>query len=475
MIRSATVAWLMVCGPATLLAQQFPTLPADAPAGTGEVRACEIEDVPGARCGRFRVYEDRVAEQGRALDLAFIVLPALEVVDETKRALVFLPGGPGESFTGGVRGIARGFASHRQRHDLLLVDVRGVGRSAPLVCPGFQIPLRERFGTVFPMRHITMCRDALAKRARLDLYTTDHSVDDIEELRRWLGYPQVDLSGGSYGTRVAQVYMRRHPEAVRTVILNSVAPVFEPGYVHMARTLQTSLDLVVEACERSATCDQEHPDLSGRLERVLDRLRRGPVTLTVRGENVRFTLGDFAYALRGLLYGRARDVPALIHAASENDFDALAEYYLERTAWVGEEDGTAAYHFSALCAEDIAPLTDDDVAKHTAGTFMGDHLIAGYREVCSAWPAAKLPPSWWEPVRSDVPVLIFSGERDPVTPPSWGEAVARHLPNSLHIVVPGGGHGPRNACTRRLEAQLLREASIAGLDTSCAGAPPGRL
>lgn len=456
--------------PDGVAAQEFPALAPDAPAGTGEVVPCEIERVEGeARCGRYRVFEDREVGEGRTVDLAFVILEATGEDPVEGEVVIPLPGGPGQSFTGSAVGISRGAADLRRTRDLLLVDVRGVGRSQSLDCPAFDIPLADRFGTVFPPAHIRTCRETLAKRARLDLYTTNQSVDDLDELRRWLGYESVNLNGTSYGTRVAQVYMRRHPDSIRTVTLNSVAPVFQHGYVYMARSLQRSLDLVVEGCASTPECASAHPDLRARLDEVLARLDRAPAELEVAGVPVAFTKGDFSYALRGLLYGRAAQVPGVIDRAWEGDFEEVAGYYLERAGWVGGEGGEAGYHFSALCPEDIAPLTDEEVERLSAGTFMGDHLIAGYRDVCRAWDVAELPASFWEPVESDLPVLIISGERDPVTPPDWGDAVAEHLPNSLHIVVPGGGHGPRNDCTRAIEARFLETASVEGLDPSCVG------
>ena len=450
--------------PSIVVAQDFPTLPAEAPAGTGMVQTCEIRDV-AVRCGAYRVWEDRGARSGRTIDIAFAIVPAEGRSEPTRDAIVLLPGGPGQSLIGAAPGISRN-ARYRTR-DVLLVDVRGVGRSRSLDCPDFEIDVRDRFGNVFPPEHIQMCRDALSERADLRFYTTDLSVDDIEELRGWLGYEQVNLTGGSYGTRVAQVYMRRHPDAIRTVILNSVVPVFHLGYVDMAKSLQRSLDLVVTNCEADAECMAEYPELRTQLDDMLARFDRGPLELTIDGETVQFTKGDVSYALRGLLYGSARSVREAVRLAAQNDYQRLATYYLQRSGWVGRQGGEAGYHFSALCGEDILPLTDEMVEEASRGTFMGDHLIAGYRRACDIWGADPLPDSFWEPVRSDLPVLIISGEMDPVTPPAYGEAVREHLPNSVHVVVPGGGHGPQNDCTRRLEARLLEEASVARLDTSC--------
>lgn len=479
MLRNSLVLLLLALAPGSLVGQAdpFPVLPADAAAGAGAVEPCALDDVDGpARCGRFRVYEDRDAAAGRTIDIAFIVLDALAPERRAADGILLLPGGPGQAFTGAAAPISRAAAELRRHRDVVLVDVRGVGRSASLSCtvpyPG---GFASRFGALFPLDHAAACRDELSRRARLDRYTTADSVDDLEELRRWLGYPQWNLSGASYGTRVAQVYMRRYPDAVRTAVLNGVAPVAEPTYVRNAYLLERALHRLLEECRADEACHAAFPELEQGVATLFARFDAGPVELEVDGRPVRFTSGDLSYALRGLLYARGAELPMLIDRAAAGELLPLAEYYVERTAWVGQEGGEAGYHFSVICAEDIAPLGDADVAAATGGTFMGDHLIQGYREVCDLWPHADLPPEHWEPVASDVPTLLLSGARDPVTPPEGADAVARHLPNSLHVVVPNGGHGVGGPCIAAMTQRLVETASLEGIDAECIrDAPPTR-
>src|SRR5690606_32259465 len=271
----------------------FPVLGADAPAGTGVVQPCNAPGLVGpARCGAFRVWEDREGRRGRTIDLAFVVLGATDAAARADDAVILLPGGPGQDFTGGAVPISRGFRNLRRTRDILLVDVRGVGRSQALDCavpyPG---GFRSRFGTVFPPAHAAACRDSLGRRANLTLYTTASSVDDLDELRSWLGYPSLNLMGGSYGTRVAQVYMRRHPSAVRTVVLNGVAPIAEPLYVQHARLLQRTLDRLIAECQADQECGRAHPEFAAHVDAVLERFRRGPVEVELEGEHVPFALG----------------------------------------------------------------------------------------------------------------------------------------------------------------------------------------
>jgi pimeloyl-ACP methyl ester carboxylesterase len=452
----------------------FPTLAGDAGVGAGRVERCTAAGLAGtARCGTFRVLEDRARPDGRTIDVGFVILGATDSSARSADAIILLPGGPGETFTDRAVPSSSALLPLRRTRDVLLVDVRGVGRSHALDCDtGYPGGFRSRFGTVFPLDHAAACRDALSRRADLSQYTTAATVDDLEELRAWLGYPQLNLLGGSYGTRVAQVYLARHPHSVRTAVLNGVAPIAEPLYVQHARLLQRALERVLAGCAADDECARTYPRLTESLAEVLARFQQGPQFVELDGDTLPFSLGDLSYALRGLLYGRAGEVPRLITAAAAGDVAPLARYYAERTAWVGERGGSAGYHFSVLCAEDIAPLTDDQVARATAGSFMGAHLIDGYRAVCALWPYARLPQSHWLPVRSNVPTLLLSGGRDPVTPPEGGDAVARHLPNSLHVVVPAGGHGVGGPCVARMTQHVIETGSVRGVDTSCVPAQP---
>lgn len=474
---SSTVA--LLCLAAAAAAQQgppsepppqpvFPELADAAPAGSGVVQPCMQELEGRVRCGRYRVWEDREARSGRTLDLAFVVADALDPHAADADAITFFFGGPGTSVTAPAPHVIQASRHLRQERDLLFLDFRGVGASQALNCdlpyPG---GVESRFGEIFPFDHIVACRDRLAERADLTLYTSNHTMDDLEELRRWLNYTALDLVGGSYGTREIQVFLRRHPESARTAILTGVGPIFGGGYVTHARGLQEALEELAAECLADAACAAAYPDLADTVGAVLDEVRTDPPGVTAEGKSVRFGPGELGYALRGLLYRRAAEIPSLVTRAANGDWQPLVDYYLERSGWVASADGFAGMHFSVLCAEDISRIDEETIARETAGTFLGDYLIGGYSRVCEVWPHAELEPSFWEPVASDVPTLLVSGSRDPVTPPAGAEAVARHLSNSLHVVVPGAGHVFGGFCIQKIQQDFIESGTVEGLDVSC--------
>ncbi len=476
----ATILLTALLGPAAALSQDapppqptFPTLPTEAPAGSGTMQPCLDELEGQVRCGRYRVWEDREARSGRTIDLAFVVADALGADADESSAATYFFGGPGTSVTVPSPFVIQASRELRQSRDLLFLDFRGVGNSGALDCnvayPG---GVASRFGAIFPLDHVEACRDRLAERARLDLYTSEINMDDLDELRAWLNYRTLDLNGGSYGTREIQVFLRRHPESARTAIMNAASPIFMGGYVTHARGLQNALDELVDECEANERCAEAYPDLAEILVDVLERVRRDPPEVTAEGEVVRLGPGELGYALRGLLYRRAAEIPALVYGAAEGDWQPLADYYLQRSGWVSAPDGQAGMHFSVLCAEDISRLDAEVIARETEGTFLGDYLVGGYASVCEVWPHADLDPSYWDPVSSEVPVLLLSGDRDPVTPSEGADEFERLLPNSTHIVVRGAGHGVGGPCIGRIQLQFVESASVEDLDTSCLEARP---
>src|SRR5262245_18589506 len=175
-------------------------------------------------CGRFRVFENRRTRAGRTIDLNIVVLLAFD--QKTKaEPVIDLAGGPGVASTGGATFYATQGKENRRRHDVALVDQRGTGNSNRLSIPQEQTPgadLRE----IYPVDAVMRIRDALQQHADLSQYTTSIAMDDLDDVRGWLGYDRINLFGLSYGTRAALVYLRQHPQHVRTITLVGVAPTY---------------------------------------------------------------------------------------------------------------------------------------------------------------------------------------------------------------------------------------------------------
>jgi pimeloyl-ACP methyl ester carboxylesterase len=454
---------------------------AAAPAPKLELKPCtSIAGLPAeARCGAYEVWENRAAQSGRKIPLRVVVIPA-QGPERLSDPFIYFEGGPGQSSVAAAPLILQEVGALRRRRDILLVDFRGTGGSAGLFCPELQSAGIQGFlDDFYPPEQVKACAELLRKTVDLRWYTNDTSVDDIDEVRAALGYGKLNIFGASGGTRAAQVYLRRHPESVRTMTLSGVLPMDERMPFWMARHAQRALDGLLAECAQDEGCHAAFPKLRDDVAAVLRQVEKAPVTVTITDNqtgkplDVRLTRNGVAQILRYMLYftPAASLLPLHVHLAAQGDWKPLAEN-ARRFAAHGGTVIADGYYLSLTCAEDVPFIRDDEIPAAVAGTFLGDLRIRKQQAACKVWPVPPVDRRFLDPVTSDVPVLLTSGERDPGTPPANAERVARTLKNSLHGVVPDGGHvynGIQGAsdCVDGLILQLVETGTLKGLDPSC--------
>jgi pimeloyl-ACP methyl ester carboxylesterase len=411
---------------------------------------CTLDGVPApAKCGEFSVLENRAAGRGRSIHLHVAVIPAAGS-PRAPDAITYFGGGPGEDAVGSAGYVYHQWGALHRTHDIVLIDQRGTGGSSPLTCHAFgeADSLQRWLGPFLPLDAIARCRDALQRHADLTVYTTDNLVDDVDDVRAALGYDQLDVTGGSYGSRAALTYLRRHGAHVRSMAILGIAPRSEPIPENFARDAQVALDGVFAECGREAACHAAFPDLPGDLRSIISRLEREPARVDVihpgTGAIVPVTLDRdiFAEGIRYLLYssGTAMWVPAIVHAAADGNYLPIAERaLLFRFNLLGT--GDTGLYLSVTCDEDLPFVDSARSAALGRDTFLGNYRLNEQLAACNVWPHRAVAASFYEPTVSEVPALVFSGERDPVTPPSNGALAVRTLSHAHHFVISGGGHG----------------------------------
>ena len=430
-----------------------------------------------ARCGTYEVWENRTERNGRRISLRIVVLPSTGS-PAAPDPFVYLSGGPGESATDAAAGLAQELAGIREHRDILLVDQRGTGGSHPLNCEMY-VPaddLRSYLGEFFPVESVRRCRAALEKDADLTLYTTPIAMDDLDEVREALGYEKLNLLGGSYGTRAAQVYLKRHPSHVRTVILHGVCPTDDRMPQHIPRYTERAWNGILDECAAETACHTAFPALREESRAILSTLKRAPARTTVlnprTGDPAEVSLSRdlAAEALRYMLYSPADagEVPAVIHQAAEGDWTPLAERALfGRREIVGS--GSIGLYLSITCAEDVPWIDPGEGEREAEGTLVGDYRLKQQRAACALWPRGTIPKDYFERVKEAAPVLLVTGQWDPATPPSSGDRIARSLPHSLHLVVPHGGHGFGGleglGCVQDVMKKFVERGTLDGLDS----------
>jgi pimeloyl-ACP methyl ester carboxylesterase len=214
--------------------------------------------------------------------------------------------------------------------------------------------------------------------------------------------------------------------------------------------------------------------LLGRLEKTQPVLTL-PASSNRAAVRLRVTRGLFAEAFRNVLYSpeASAGAPKLVHQLQQGDDRSLVETALAARTLLSGDRLSAGFFLSVTCAEDI-PFLPPDAVKLTTGTFGGSYRLRQQTAACAVWPRGAVPADHRQPVQSEVPALLLSGEYDPATPPSGGDEVARGLSHGRHVILRNNGHpiGSSEACTGRLIATFIDRSASNGLDTSCAEALP---
>jgi len=422
-------------------------------------------------CGEVAVPLRADEEAGEEIRLAYTLIQA-QPGQRSEDAVLLLAGGPGQGaqdFTALMGSVLE--RTTRQR-DLLLLDLRGTGQSGALNCPDLDLSRQD------PQVMI----DGLAEcRKQLDFDPADYSshqyVADLERVREAFGYQQWNLLGGSYGTRLAQLYMREHPEVIRSAVLDSVAPLDQVIGARMGADAEGAMQGIFQRCEASPDCQETFPDLRDDFAAMLDRLDEEPVEVSYRhprsGEIISREVGreTMTALIRGLLYDRSqhRVLPYMIHRAAEGHFELLLSSAAQTEEGI-VESMAMGLTANIICSEDIGRHGREAVPAEESASFIGSLQADFWLEVCADWPRYDVPENYDEPLLSDIPTLLVSGELDPVTPPAYGDQLLKTLSNARHVVLPGGAHTEGflgGHCIGGILNDFIKDAALGRLETFC--------
>lgn len=437
---------------------------------------CRLEGGAAARCGWLEVPENRDApgaNGGATVRLRVAVIPSLRATPEPD-PLFLLSGGPGQAASDFYASVGPAFGRIRRNRDIVLVDQRGTGRSNRLDCTfdddaDFAADPRQL------QAQALACLQNLSGDPRF--YTTSIAVRDLEAVRAALAYQRINIYGVSYGTRVAQHYLRRYPDRVRTVVLDGAVPVDLALGPDAAPLAQKALDALFDRCAADAPCEAAFPQLRTQFSALREQLQRGRVQtqladpIDARPVDAALGPAELSAAVRLLTYSdtTASLLPLLIHEAQTlHRPQALAAQYLmiKQSA-----DAQIAYgmHFAVVCSEDAprwAQARTDAVAE--AASYMGTAFMTGMKSVCNEWPRGIVDEDFNAPLDSATPALILSGANDPVTPPEYGERALRAFKRGKHVVLAGQGHGQvATGCMPRVVTQFVEGGSLDGIDMAC--------
>ena len=466
---------MLKCRPLLLVASSFFLAgpPAAAQSEWHSEARCRLA-APGlpaayARCGTLEVPLDPAAPDGPKVELfvarigAFSTEPRLD-------PLLLIAGGPGQSTVDFYLQTRGAFEPARRDRELILVDQRGTGRSAK----GFSCEVPDDLsldtaGTDELARVVDLCAASLEHDARF--YTTSVAVRDLERARAALGIETWNVYGSSYGTRVAQHYLRQYPEHVRSVVLDGVVPPPLALGPDVAREAQRALEQIFARCAAEAECGARFASLPQLFTEVLARLEAGAADETdpppISAVELRTLVRFMSYSATTVSL-----LPVLISEAHAGNYAPLAG---QARSLLRELPESMSFPMSnsVTCAEDV-PYVAAAATGGLDSTYLGTAIMDALAQICARWPVGPIDADFKTPVVSDKPVLLLSGEYEPSTPPAYAEQVkAEGLANSVHLVGQGQGHGLIGVgCTPRLLRSFLETPSPAQLDASCLALEP---
>jgi pimeloyl-ACP methyl ester carboxylesterase len=419
----------------------------------------------------LEVPENREQPDGRKISLHIVIVPAL--TKGAKDAPLFdIAGGPGLAATSNADWYAADSTGYRATRDIVLVDQRGTGLSNPLRCP--ELEAARKLDTMYDLDAVRRCRAELEKNADLTQYGTLAAVRDLDDVRKALGYEKIDLMGLSYGTTVAQAYMREYPQNVRCAVLMGTVPIDEKLPLHHARGGEEVLQKLFDDCDRDPTCGNKFPSLRSEWNDLMNEFEAGPVKAiysdSVDTRLVTLERGPFCEAFRTLLLTTSlqRRIPFIVHRAASGDFQPFFDA-------VGPDSSSSPFaegmYLCVTCPEGTQRITSDEIASETAGTFLGRYRVDRQIAACNEWPTVALADESMQPVTASIPTLLLAGAMDYVAPVSWAQEVSSRLSDSRVVVIDYLGHLPEGVvnmeCFDELILQFLRAGTTVGLDVSC--------
>lgn len=468
------------------------------PVATFEEGPClfDVAEDAVVECGFVVVPEDHNDPAGPTIRIALAVFK--DQSDEHQPdPVMFLTGGPGEKTVHNALAMAQIFAPIHPNRDFVVFDQRGVGLSEPaLECPEFvqalfdlldepdpEVALQTQFDALMA------CRDRLVSEGHnLSAYNTIQNAADVNAIRIALGYDQVNLYGGSYGTLLAQATMRDYPEGIRSVAINSVLPLEKSIFVEGSTTTANAVMRLLDACTADEACDSAYPDLQDVLFEVIDRLNTDPIPITVTnpldsqsydailtGDAVLGNLVTFLYLTQIIPV-----LPQAIFDVYNGDYDLMTQLSSTKLALL--DLTSRGMLFSVLCTDDLIGRTPEDLLnvraalpRQMVGIADPEVVIEyGIFGICENWPVQEADPWVKEPLVSDIPTLVLEGEFDPVTPPEYGQLVAENLSNSYFFEFPGEGHNVivASECARSIAGAFIDDPTQAP-HAACIAEMPG--
>lgn len=442
---------------------------------TLEKMVCPAPSIKNAVCMRAIVPENYDLPSGRQISLDLAILKAPNPASSS-RSIFVLQGGPGQRTTSTIEDESKLWKKVGRTHDLVFIDQRGTGTSPDLHCANPNEDKSVLLKDLWPTENLATCAKRLSATVDLTRYTTTDAARDLNNVRAALHYDQIGIVAYSYGTRLAQEYLRHYDKSVRATLL--LGPDAPGAYVPagLARETESSLNGILSRCEADNECSTAFPDVSGDLKKLKAILNERGFVLHKgsKGQNsgLHISSGVVASYLRIYLYAvsDAAFLPRLIHTLANEDRNQ--EQLALVVKWREQFEDTAPWglYMAVTCSEDLPFIDVEKERALAAGTIIGSFRIDQQISACRNWPRGRINPGFHTPVDSNKPILLLAGQFDPATPSSNSEKIISRMPNGKLVIVPNRSHTMYedwNTCLEEVTTNFLENADARTIDTAC--------
>ncbi|MCP4978101.1 MAG: alpha/beta hydrolase [Maribacter sp.] len=412
--------------------------------------------------GYFATLENHDNPKSNTIQIHVIVIPAR--ADAQKDAVTYLAGGGVLPATRFKNIFMNNAELLRKNRDILLVDQRGTYGSNPLECGISSDVNGEAY--IEAMRD---CVERLNEEADLSYYTTDMAMRDLDAIRNWLGYESLNVWGTSYGTKAARTYAKMFPDKTRTITLHGVVPINFSMWPYDSFLAQLALDNLLVDCELDSGCSKTYPNIESQYKFVYEKLKKEPQIINLLLEDsisysASFGHNELSSILYSLLYTNegSKTIPWLIDQLWNENYDVVIKNLTPSSS----HRIPVGVSFCIACNEEMPRMNYAAFEKRAMGDF-GNAWFKQQFEVCKLFPTRKLPDTFWDPLTTDIPVLILSGSKDHVTPPAFGRQVSHTLENVNHIIMPGKGHDDIDFCMLEVIQHFIASGQHKKLNTDC--------
>lgn len=397
-----------------------------------------------AHCAALRLGLGGSSRPKDMVTASVVILPAAN--RNAKRAVFILEGGPGLKASDAAQEFARDWNQLRAEHDLVIFDTRGLDENG-LYCEPAAGEKKAAFAAqIFPLELIERCRRELELKTDLRRYTSTIMAQDLDAMRKALSYDQISLISYSYGTRLAQEYVRLFPDHVSSAVMLGPARMDVAYPTNLARETEEVFDLIIKECAADAACAAAYPNLASDRDEMLRRLAADglPASVSYDGERHDLVIKSEVVTawLRSRLYGMdsAMKVPQLIHQLATGNTGSIGQSIVEAQRSLYSSTALGLW-LSLSCSEDVAFVDLPSARELAGGTIVGEARLTEQVAACGKWPQASLRDGYRDAVTTSVPILLVTGGYDPATRPADAKIMLSgfkngdwlHIPNESHL------------------------------------------